>query len=162
MATIQEVLDQVGDDPELAQNALDYELANDNRTTLITKLEAIAAKEAPVSVDETSPDEVETIDEPQPPAEVGLSLADAGLVTHPAVIRDADVEVPADHDLATPDPNEEIPTDPIGGEQVEWLAAVSGTQGLALSINGAVFLFNDQMTANLKAIIDKTVVGLSL
>lgn len=157
MATIQEILDRVGDDPDLAQAALDEERASDiPRSTLIAQLETIAAKEAPVS-DPTA--EATEAPGPEQPVEVELSLAEAGVFVHPVVPRDLDVEVPAEHDL-TPVPGEEDV--PVNGEQVEWLAAASGTRALALSINGGVYLFNDQMTANLKQIVDRSIVGLSL
>lgn len=62
--TISEVLDWVGDDPDRAQTALEAERAGQNRSTLISQLETIAAQkeEATVSEESSAPQEEQQVE----------------------------------------------------------------------------------------------------
>jgi len=99
--TAADVLAWVGDDPARAQAALDAEYVGANRSTLIAKLEPIAAKEASVS-EETAVTEEEVVEEvaaPEPvaAADIEVDLAAPGTFVGAGNVRDADVEVPADN-----------------------------------------------------------------
>ena len=158
MATIAEVLEQVGDDPQRAEEALVAELAGANRSTLIAQLEDIINQEAPVSDPEaTEPVEAEEVPAPEPPAEVELFAEDSGTVIGPVHVRDADVEAP---DAIAADPEAEEP-EAIDGEQVESIQGVGGTNAFALALNGQVYLFNAQMVGALKQAVDQAVAGMT-
>jgi hypothetical protein len=177
--TVQDVLDWVGDDPGRAQEALDAENAGQQRSTLITQLEAICPKEdntvsdtatqapddtSPTSASEEVPRQGAPVEElapgPEQPSEVVLDAAAQGTDIGPVHVRDADVEVADDaaiyHD---PDGDEE---QPIDAEQAETVQAVGGVNGLILSVNGQAFAFGPQFAASLKQAVDKAIAGLSL
>src|SRR5262245_54346419 len=121
--TIAEVLDWVGDDPVRANAALHAEYAGQNRSTLITRLEAIASVEvdgmSATSADETLPAEGgEQAPAPEPNLDVVFSSADA---ISAVFVRDADVE-PED---LTPEPEEDGAPQAIDVEQVESFQLVS-------------------------------------
>jgi hypothetical protein len=150
--TIAEVLDWVGDDPARAREALDAEYDGQNRSTLIAQLEAIAdAEEAPMS-DEPA---VEDAPAAEQPAEVELFAEDEGTIVGPVHLRDPDVEVGDVIEANLDDPVA------IAGEQVEVVQGASSTNGLALNINGNVFLLNSQMVGALKRVVDQAVAGIN-
>lgn len=153
--TIAEVLAWVGDDRARASAALDAEYAGASRSTLISQLEAI--EEAPMSDEPTTAtEETELAPAPEPPSEVLIDPADEGTVISAVAVRDSDVE--PDFDLT---PSEEDNVSPIDGEQVEYLQAAGGTNGVAIAINGTVYLFGSGMAASLKQIVDKAIAGIS-
>jgi hypothetical protein len=163
--TVQEVLDWVGNDPASARAALDKERAGQNRATLTSKLEAIAASsppEEPQVTEETMAPETEEAPAPQPPEEVAVTPGEGTLIG-PVLARDENVEVPDDADL-TPEPEaaaEEGP-EPFEADQVEYFQAASSGDGLVLSFNGQSVVLNPQQVAQLKMVVDRAVVGLSL
>jgi hypothetical protein len=149
--TIAEVLAWVGNDPERAQAALDAEYDGANRSTLITQLEAIAAKEASMS---TEP-ETDEAPAPEPSVEIELYPGDSGTVVGPVSVRDADVEA---EDITI-----DIDVDQaIDAEQVESVQGISATNGAVLVLNGTAYAFNAQMVGAIKQAVDQAVVGLAL
>lgn len=100
--TAAEVLDWVGDDPARAQAALDDENAQfAPRTTLVSRLETIASKEAPVS--ETTAGPVDAPEgnapAPEPPKgdELIVDLLDTATVIGPRNAQTPETEIPADN-----------------------------------------------------------------
>lgn len=170
--TVSDVLAWVGDSPTRAQAALDYEYEGQERSTLITRLEAIASddyeEDPPVSTgaDETLPPEGDLEDQapaPEQPVDVNVDSNAASTIIGPIHVRDADVEVPLDADL-TPQPgrdDENAEPRGIPALQVEFFQAVSATNGIVLALNGTAFVFNPQLAATLKGALDKMVAGLS-
>jgi len=146
--TVAEVLDWVGDDPARANEALDAEYDGQNRSTLIAQLEAIA-EEAPMS------DEPAVAPAAEQPAEVELFAEDEGTIVGPVHLRDPDVEVGDVIKVNLDDPVA------IAGEQVEAVQGASSANGLALNINGNVFLLNSQMVGALKRVVDQAVAGMN-
>lgn len=163
--TMQDVLDWVGSDPARANEALDAEEAGANRSTLITKLEAIASEpeEAAVTDAITTDEAVETGEAPGPvPPEnltVDLSTGTIGAIH----VRDSDVEVPADSDV-TPKESDDPDAEPemVEGEQVEFFQVAGANNGAIIAINGQVFVFTPNLTASLKTAVDRAVAGLTL
>lgn len=150
--TVQEVLDWVGDDPARAEQALEAERLGAGRSTLITRLEAIASP----TQEDTAMTETETVEEteelagPEQPKEILIEEEDVTWSAPPAA-RDADVEV-GEQEL--------IPSDAI---QVELLAAAGAPQGFILVLNGSdAYAFTPQMTATLKTVVDRAVSGVVL
>ena len=116
--------------------------------------------------------------DPEHPTEAAPVFAeDAGTVIFPATLRDGDVELD-EGNVIVADPEydrtpeaaqrrsrialDDADISAIDGQQVEFLTGAASTNSLALSVNGDVYLFNNQMVGALKAIIDKAVVGLAL
>jgi len=165
--TVQDVLDWVGDDPERAQEALDAEQAGAGRSTLIAKLEAIASPtmedEMSAGANETLPvegDEDALAPGPEQPVDIEIDLADPGTTISAPHVRDADVD--ADDVRAQVAELEDGEQLPAAGVQVESLQSAAATNGLALLINGELYLFNDQMTATLKMMADKAIAAVVL
>src|SRR5262245_9011629 len=153
MATIAEVLDSVADDPQLAQEALDAELASDSpRSTLIAQLEAIidAEPEPEEPVKQETP-------KPSPVPDVYIDLSDNGVHIGRVHVRDEEVEVP-DANVAH---HADTPT-LVAAEQVLYFQGVGATNGIVIVINGAGFAFGRQFITALKQTLDQATVGLSL
>jgi hypothetical protein len=159
--TVSDVLAWVGEDPGRAQAALDHERQDQGRSTLITRLEAIASEEQE-NPDVTEPlaTEDEQAPAPEQPAEVNIDSSAEGTVVGPIHVRDGGVEVPPDADL-TPQPGRDGETRAIPAQQVEFFQAVSATNGVVLALNGTAFVFNPELAATLKGALDKMVAGLS-
>lgn len=116
--TVNDVLDWVGDDPDRAQEALDAERSGQNRTTLVSQLEAIAERQGDDASGTQTTDpgqggttyagdarDVESVPEgydeetgmapgPEYPEEVEIDPRDEGAVVHATVARDQEVELP--------------------------------------------------------------------
>lgn len=155
MATVQEVLDQVGDDPQAARDALSEERAGANRSTLIAQLEAIASKEDDVPESTETDDGVELAPEPGLPEDIEIFPGDAGTTIFAPVLRTPDDEI--EHPIVAPAPDEEDV--PVGGEIVGSLQGASTTRAFALALNGTVYLFDDGMLGALRAAVNQAVVG---
>lgn len=144
--TVQEVLDWVGDDYGRAEQALEAERLGAERSTLISKLEAIASG---TKEDSVMTDTVEDLG-PVAPVEVEIDPEDVTW-TAPTAVRDADVEV-GEQEL--------IPADAV---QVESLGAAGAPHGFILVINGSdAYAINDQMAAALRQIVNQAIAGLVL
>jgi hypothetical protein len=141
--TVQDVLDWVGDDPGRAQAALDAEQAGAQRSTLITRLEALAVTDPIIE----EPEESEIIMIP------GL-----GTEISAVFVRDADVEPKGD---LRDEPDRELP---IPLAPVETFQTVRSQHGFAVQFNGdgAAFVFTPQLLATLKGEVDKAVAGVVL
>jgi hypothetical protein len=141
--TVQDVLDWVGDDPGRAQAALDAEQAGAQRSTLITRLEALAV---------TDP----IIEEPEEP-EI-IMIPGLGTEISAVFVRDADVEPKGD---LRDEPDRELP---IPLAPVETFQTVRSQHGFAVQFNGdgAAFVFTPQLLATLKGEVDKAVAGVVL
>jgi hypothetical protein len=152
--TIAEVLDWVGEDPDRADLALQAEYLGQNRSTLITQLEAIAVKEAtPVTETTTDPgydEETGLAPGPEPP-EVALNAEDPDTTVLPPVVANSEVELPDDAG--------QLPED---GLQVEWMTGAVAPHGFVLVINGQAFTFSPEQVASLRAIVNSAVAGVSL
>jgi hypothetical protein len=169
--TVQDVLDWVGDDPGRAQEALDAERVGQQRSTLISQLEAICPREdrtvtdtaTATSADERLPaegDEEALAPGPEQPVDVIIDPAAEGTAVGPVHVRDADVEV---EDVAlNEDPEVDAEESIPESIQVETMQAAGSHAGLLLVLNGQAFAFNDQMVATLKQVCDKAVAGLVL
>jgi hypothetical protein len=163
--TIDDVLTWVGDDRRRAQLALDVETSepDSERSTLVTKLEAIVAsgEEAPMTDTKAPEAEVETAVN----LDVLIDLSDVGAVVQPAVARDPDVVVPEEDTLVAhvnADPCEPSDDHVIDGEQTEFLQVASTSNAVAVALNGEVFLLTAQMAVALKVAVGKAVAGLTL
>jgi hypothetical protein len=141
--TVQDVLDWVGDDPGRAQAALDAEQAGAQRSTLITRLEALAVTDPIIE----EPEESEIIMIP------GL-----GTEISAVFVRDADVEPKGD---LRDEPDRELP---IPLAPVETFQTVRSQHGFAVQFNGdgAAFVFTPQLLATLKGEVDKALAGVVL
>lgn len=176
--TVAEVLCWVGDDPDRAHEALDAERAGQDRSTLITQLEAITSKEGNEVTETRTEFEDETAENtevgydeetglapgPEQPQEVLIDPTDSSTSTTGPVPRHPDIEVPEFSDIRPEvdpdDPDAESPI--IQAEQVEWIESAGAAHGFALSINGTVFAFSPEMTAALRAAVNQAVVGMAL
>lgn len=153
--TVQEVLDWVGDDPGRAEQALEAERLGDGRSTLITKLEAIASgSEDAAMTDTETVEEVEEAPGPEQPTEIVIDTSDVAVTFGPVHVRDSDVEV---DDSVVMRAGEDIE-----GVQVESLQTAAAINGLALAINGEAFIFSPQMIAVLKQIADQAIASVNL
>jgi hypothetical protein len=151
--TVQDVLDWVGDDPGRAQAALDAEQAGAQRSTLITRLEALAVTDSPAGAsDATAP----TDDPPEIILTPGL-----GTEISPVFLRDADVEPEGDLREDVGDGDGE--TKPIEVELVEFFQTVRSQVGFAVAFNaGPTYAFTPQLLAALKGEVDKALAGVVL
>lgn len=160
--TAAEVLDWVGDDPARAQAALDAENAQPTpRTTLVSRLETIASKEAPVSESTATTDE--TVDPeappegnapaPVPPAgeDLVVDLVDHSTVIGPANMANPDVQKPDDsYDLAANEARSDDDVDeaPIDATAVEFFQLASNNGTVVIRFDGnAVLLDANQALA---------------
>jgi|SRR5262245_24273729 len=162
--TIAEVLAWVGDDPARAQQALDAELAGQNRSTLISQLEAIASQEEPVSEEPITEAPEETAEEapgPKPPTEIAVTPG-PGTIISAIMVRDADVVVPDGADITPEEPAEGEEPAPITADQVEFAQVASSSAGLVLAFNGTAYVLNPQQVTSLKFVADRAVAGMSL
>jgi hypothetical protein len=159
--TIAQVLEWVSEDPQRAADALQTERSGQSRTTLITQLEAIAAKEAPMS-DEPAVPAVpdEEVPAPEPPVEVEFDAADEGTIISPVHVReDVDAE---DADDVTPEKQEDRDELPVDAVAVEYFQTVSNPRGFAVSINGSpAFAFNDHQAAALRGELNQAIAGIA-
>jgi hypothetical protein len=156
--TVTEVLAWVGDDPDRAEAALEAERLGAGRTTLMSRLEAIADEEDEMADEDTTVDE--DAPGPEAPVEVSFDLLDEAVTVGPVHVRDSDVEPAPSLDE---DADPEAETLPVEVVQVESFQALSGTNGFAVAINGAeTYAFNDQMTVALKSALDQAIAGLAL
>jgi hypothetical protein len=157
--TVQEVLDWVGDDPGRAGAALHVEEIGAGRTTLLTKLGAIAsaqpAEEAPVTEDPQPVVDEET-GEPIVPPVPDVVLDTTAIDTHvsPVHIAHADVEVPEYDDLTKV---EVIESDPVG-----YFQLAGSPRGAVFSFNGGAYALSATQVASFKAALDTIVSGLTL
>jgi hypothetical protein len=148
--TVQDVLDWVGDDPGRAQAALDAEQAGAQRSTLITRLEALAVTDSPAGAsDATAPTD--------DPPEI-IMIPGLGTEISAVFVRDADVEPKGD---LRDEPDRELP---IPLAPVETFQTVRSQHGFAVQFNGdgAAFVFTPQLLATLKGEVDKAVAGVVL
>jgi hypothetical protein len=161
VGTVQDVLEWVGDDPDRASAALRVEQTGVQRSTLISKLEAIASQpeEADAMTDRETVDETEEIPAPEPPTVVELSPNDQDVTVGVVHRRDADVEVPDGSDF-TPDPDDEDAV--IDAEPVEYFQIAGSPNGVVIALNGQAFALLPQTTAALKGALDRAIAGLAL
>lgn len=157
--TITQVLEWVGDDPGRARAALDAEYDGQMRTTLISQLETIAAKEATAVTDEPATTEAEAETDmapgPQQPDEVELYPADEGVVVGHVHRRNEDVA--ADDITAGLEAD-----DAIESELVDSIQVIGASNGCIIAINGTAYGFGVEMLAALKGAVDRAVAGSSL
>jgi hypothetical protein len=171
--TVQEVLDWVGDDPTRAASALDAERNGQQRSTLMTKLEAIASGGGTDVTETEAPDNtLPEVDGPnvdpddfsydEQHVDVVIDLRDEGVVIGPLSARDNNVEVTDDDDLrkvlAASEEDEVL----VDSEQVEFFQFVGGPHGLVISLNGTMFALTPQVLAAFKRGVDSAVVGTTL
>jgi hypothetical protein len=152
--TVQEVLDWVGDDPDRAERALEAERLGDGRSTLISKLEAIASETKEDNMSDATAEEVEEAPGPEQPTEIVIDTGDTAVTFGPVHMRDSDVEVDESQVMRA--------GEDIEGVQVESLQAAAAINGLALAINGEAFVFSPQMIAVLKQIADQAIASVKL
>jgi hypothetical protein len=162
VGTVQDVLEWVGDDPDRAGAALAVEQTGVQRSTLMSKLEAIASQpeEADTMTDRETVDETEEIPAPEPPTVVELSPNDEDVTVGVVHRRDADVEVPDGSDLTPGDPDDEEAV--IAAEQVEYFQVAGSPNGVVIALNGQAFALLPQTTASLKGALDRAIAGLTL
>ena len=157
--TAAEVLAWVGDDPARAQAALEAEEAGQQRSTLISKLETIAAKEAsPVSETTTDPEAPEEAPEGNAPAAVPptgddlvVDLADRATVVGPANVAHPDVDKPEDsYDLVQAQPREDDEEEPISASAVEFFQLASNNGVVVIRFDGNAVLLDTQQAIALQ------------
>lgn len=150
--TVQDVLDWVGDDPGRAQAALDAEDAGQQRSTLITRLEALAVTDSPADASNAT----------DPTDDPGIILTPGlGTEISPVFLRDADVE--PDSDLREDVGDGDGETKPIELELVEFFQTVRSQVGFAVAFNaGPTYGFTPQLLAALKGEVDKALAGVVL
>lgn len=146
--TAQDVLDWVGNDPGRAQDALDYETCQPTpRTTLVSKLETIAAKPAQedstVSETQTAEpvegEEVELAPAPEPPKieDMEFNPRDNAVFVGPANVANPDVEIPDDsYDKLAAVPDDED-VEPVTGTPVEFFQVLGSSGAVVLRFDGA-------------------------
>lgn len=152
--TVQEVLEWVGDDLARANAAYQVEVIGAGRSTLITKLEAIAStpKEAEPMTDTTTDEATEYVDPPVADIVLNTTANDTTVsVVHRA---HADVEVPEYDDL---NQIEEIASDPC-----EYFQLAGSPRGAVFSFNGGAYALSATQVAAFKAALDTIVSGLTL
>jgi hypothetical protein len=127
----------------------------------------MSAKKQESNVPDTNPEE-QAVDDgglapaPVQPEDVAIYAGEHGVTILPINVDGPTPKIePREVDL-TPDPNAAPEDTLIGGEQVDILTGAIASQGVALSLNGHVYLFNAQMVSALKQAVDKGVVGLAL
>jgi hypothetical protein len=151
--TVTEVLSWVDGDPGRAQQALDAENQGQQRATLISSLEAIAArKEEPAVSEETTTAEAEEVEEvpgPTPPSEVTIDPEERATVPGPVNLRDADVEAP------------ETELEAASYEPVETFQVVAGGNGVVLFFNGEAVALNTQQALDLMRNLNGAVASLN-
>jgi hypothetical protein len=148
--TAAEVLLWVDDDPARAQAALEAERAGPNRSTLITRLESIASKEASVSENTTTEPEAPegNAPAPEPPSgeDLSVDLADRATVVGPANVVTPDIDKPDDsYDLVKAEPREPDEEAPIDAEPVEFLQLASNNGVVVIRFNDNAVLLDTQM-----------------
>jgi|SRR5882672_8566638 len=135
------VLDWVAEDPARAQAALDAEyMAPTPRSTLIAKLQSIAAKPAQEEAMTETPVEEQPAPEVPEPA---VDLADNATHVGPRNQRTAEIEVPEDaFDTVAAQAKADDEEAPVEAEPVDYFQLASNQSGVALRVDDSVHLFD--------------------
>lgn len=144
--TAAEVLAWVGDDPERAGEALSAEYAGQYRSTLIAKLETIAAKEATVSETTAPPEVPEAAPAPEPPEDLVVDLLDQATHIGSRNVRNPEVEVPDDNfDAKLAEAKEaEAQEAPLDATQVEFFQVASSNGVVVIRFDDSAVMLDGQ------------------